>query len=211
MRDGTATKELISRTALELFVQKGVKETTIRDISSAAGVAEGTMYRHYQSKDELAWDLFASNITEFTNKLVELRQQHKTLKAQSAALINAFCNFFDEDPILFSYLLLTQFGHLKELDIDMPHHFHVVRDMISEGMAKGEIPMRDPALVASMIIGLVQQVAIYKISGRLGSERSAVSDTSLADYKSGNKVAGSMAEEANTLIKAGWQVMKMKP
>lgn len=43
MRDGTATKELIGRTALRLFIGKGITETTIRDITSSAGIAVGTL------------------------------------------------------------------------------------------------------------------------------------------------------------------------
>ena len=40
MRDGTATKELIRQTALALFAEKWVRETTIHDIAGRGGVAE---------------------------------------------------------------------------------------------------------------------------------------------------------------------------
>jgi AcrR family transcriptional regulator len=57
MRDGTKTKETIDSTAMRLFVEKGIAETTVREIATAAGIAEGTLYRHYPSKEELSWSV----------------------------------------------------------------------------------------------------------------------------------------------------------
>ena len=59
MRDGSKTRQRISDEALRLFVEKGIAETSIRDIARATHVAEGALYRHYASKDDLAWRLFA--------------------------------------------------------------------------------------------------------------------------------------------------------
>ena len=56
--DQVDTRETINRAALALFAHKGIRETTIRDIASTAGIAEGPLYRHYKSKEELAQMLF---------------------------------------------------------------------------------------------------------------------------------------------------------
>jgi AcrR family transcriptional regulator len=69
VRDGTQTRQQIDRAALRLFAKKGIKETTIRDIAEAAGIAEGTLYRHYKSKDELSWILFRDNYAELGRHL----------------------------------------------------------------------------------------------------------------------------------------------
>ena len=64
-RDGSQTRERIDRTALELFAEKGVDQTTIGDIARGAGISEGAIYRHYASKDELIWGLFLRQLHRF--------------------------------------------------------------------------------------------------------------------------------------------------
>lgn len=52
-RDGEATRERLLRAALELFTSAGFLETTTAALAERAGVAEGTIYRHFPSKDAL--------------------------------------------------------------------------------------------------------------------------------------------------------------
>ena len=59
----------ILQAALKLFVEKGIDGTTIRDIAQEAGVGEGTLYRHFKSKEEMAWQLFYQNLKQFTREL----------------------------------------------------------------------------------------------------------------------------------------------
>jgi AcrR family transcriptional regulator len=154
MRAKDQTRALIARTALSLFVEKGINATTIRDIAAGAQIAEGTLYRHYPSKDALAWDLFIDHFTAFAEQLHSLQAAHPTLRAKLDAMVRQFCEFFDQDPVLFSYLLLTQHGHLNRVTSDMPNPVEVLREVMAAGMARGEIPPGDPDVAAALVLGL---------------------------------------------------------
>jgi AcrR family transcriptional regulator len=52
-RDARATRARLIRSALELFTTQGFRGTTTPEIAQRAGVAEATIYRHFQGKDAL--------------------------------------------------------------------------------------------------------------------------------------------------------------
>ena len=180
MRDGSKTKELIARTALQLFVEKGVTETTIRDIASAAGIAEGTLYRHFDSKDQLAWELFSTNYLAFARELDRLQEEYDTLQDKLAAMVRQFCAFFDRDPVLFSYLLLAQHGQLKKVTPEMETAVTVLQKVLAQGMARGEAPEMEVELAAAMVLGVVLEVAIFKAYSRINQDLSQLSETLIA-------------------------------
>ncbi len=177
MRDGSATKELIDRTALRLFAEKGVRETTIRDIAASAGIAEGTMYRHYGSKDELASTLFLENYAAVGRRLRQVEEAHETTRAKLDAMIRYFCSVYETDRTVFSYLFLTRHRYMQLLTRRMPNPYLVFRRVIRAGMARGEIPDRDPDVATSMVMGVILQV----IDSRLLGGRIKQSISELAD------------------------------
>jgi AcrR family transcriptional regulator len=52
------THQRLSRAALELFSSRGYHDTTTAQIAKKAGVAEGTIYRHFPSKQQLLNELY---------------------------------------------------------------------------------------------------------------------------------------------------------
>lgn len=165
--DLMSSKPLIERTALELFVQKGIRETTIRDIAGAAKVAEGTLYRHYASKDELAEALFTDSYEAFTAALEAIAVAQPALRPALEEMVAFTCRSFDRDPVLFSYLLLSQHRYLKERDKHLPSPPNVLRGVIEAAMTRGDIPERDGELLAAMVLGIVLQAATFRVYGRL--------------------------------------------
>lgn len=52
-RDGDATRDRLLRAALDLYTTAGFLRTTTPALAKRAGVAEGTIYRHFKSKEHL--------------------------------------------------------------------------------------------------------------------------------------------------------------
>ena len=65
----TDTRDRIEKAAIRLFVDKGVTETSVRDIARAVDISEGALYRHFVSKDELVWAVFERHYVEFAGRL----------------------------------------------------------------------------------------------------------------------------------------------
>lgn len=49
------TRTKLIETALHLFAEKGVDNTSIKDIAREAGVAQGLLYHYFAGKDDLLW------------------------------------------------------------------------------------------------------------------------------------------------------------
>ncbi|MGH2885221.1 MAG: mycofactocin system transcriptional regulator, partial [Solirubrobacteraceae bacterium] len=52
------SRAAVSRTALEMFAERGFEETTVDDIAAALGVSRRTLFRYFASKSDMAWGDF---------------------------------------------------------------------------------------------------------------------------------------------------------
>jgi len=63
------TQRLIVDTAEQVFLEKGYNKTTITEISKQAGVGYGTVYSHFQGKDDLLTKVIDRAMEDFMNIL----------------------------------------------------------------------------------------------------------------------------------------------
>lgn len=163
-----ATRRRLRTAALELFVEQGVVETTTRDLAKRAGIAEGTIYRHFESKDELVRDLFQDHYVRFGAELNRIQAEtHGGIDAQLRAMIDYMCRLYDEEPTLYRFLLLVQHAALPNIRTAPTSPAVIFRNLVSRAIEQSEIPAQNPALAASMMLGAIIQPALSLIYGSL--------------------------------------------
>ena len=79
----TDTRQRIEEAATRLFVERGITETSVRDITRAVGISEGALYRHFESKDDWCGRRSSSNYTSFARELESLAAREPTAQAES--------------------------------------------------------------------------------------------------------------------------------
>lgn len=171
-----STKARIERAALDLFVKKGVTETTVRDITRQVDITEGALYRHFSGKDELVWQLFEGHYVAFAARLEAAARSAHATRDKLAAMIHTFCDAHDEDPTLYRFLLFVQHGQLSKLDADTPTPVTVVHDVIAAGIASGELPQQEANLATALVFGIVLQPTTFAAYGRLAPTQASYCD-----------------------------------
>jgi AcrR family transcriptional regulator len=167
MPRGPNTKSKIERAALELFVTQGIMETRTRQIAEAVKISEGTIYRHFESKDEIARELFKRQHVSLAEAIAAASAQHEHIDEQARAIVGAYCAMADKDWLLFRYHQLSQHALLRYFDKDLPNPVTVVVDVVEAAMVRKEMPAGDANIYAAMALGVVLQAVTFKAFGRL--------------------------------------------
>ena len=77
-------REAILRAAIKVFAQKGYFNSKVADIAGAAGIADGTVYLYFKSKDEILHSIFDRAMDDFISEgereIAELEEPQEKLR-----------------------------------------------------------------------------------------------------------------------------------
>jgi AcrR family transcriptional regulator len=108
IREGA--RQNILSAALKLFSKNGYSSTSIRNIAKAADISDGLLYRYFNSKEELAIEVFKSAFTTLDQTIVALEKNkpEESIKSSISNFIALLQNELDK------IRLLAQMGLQKE-------------------------------------------------------------------------------------------------
>ena len=108
-RDGEATRQKLLRAALDLYTTVGFRGTTTPAIASRAGVAEGTIYRHFTSKEHLLNEVYRGGQKWATGVIREIEEQAQGASAAERLqrVARRFFEAVERDPAALRMLLYT--------------------------------------------------------------------------------------------------------
>ena len=142
------TKQRILKAALQLFKERGLEGTTTKEISKKAGIAEGTLFNYFKTKEDLALYFF-QNETESLIKWFrgEARLQKAPLPEKLFAIIHRQLEYIEpyEDFIgAVFYRSLQPTSSLSPLSLDSQElrlkYLRFIREILAEAEERGEIP-----------------------------------------------------------------------
>ncbi|MFQ5957685.1 MAG: TetR/AcrR family transcriptional regulator [Candidatus Brocadiales bacterium] len=163
-------KPAIIDAAIRLFSEKGIKATTVKDIAREAGVAEGTLYRHWKGKEELAQELFYDNMKHFKQELEkELRGVTGTKNKLRRAIV-AFYAYAQKEPLLYKFLILSSHYELRTLLPRTPKPLEVIVGIIREGIEAGELKEIELPFAGAIIVGAITKLSDFKRMGVIEKE-----------------------------------------
>jgi AcrR family transcriptional regulator len=142
------TRQAILRAALELFAGKGFYHTTTKAISRKAGIAEGTLFNYFQTKEDLALYFFEQELVEVIEWYEhDRRVQRAALAEKLFAIIHHFLERLApyEEFIGAVYLrALAPRSKLSPWSLQTQErnlrYLRFIRGILAEAEAAGEIP-----------------------------------------------------------------------
>jgi len=107
-RDGDATRERLLRAALDLYTEVGFLRTTTPALAERAGVAEGTIYRHFSSKEHLLNEAYRRAQRWGLDAMAALESERVRKAPERLALLaRQIVDLASQDPALARMLLST--------------------------------------------------------------------------------------------------------
>ncbi|HYB38220.1 MAG TPA: TetR/AcrR family transcriptional regulator [Mycobacterium sp.] len=93
-----SARERILSTAYDLFTRRGVRAVGTDEVIERAGVAKATLYRHFQTKDDLVLAVLQRREQLWTRGLVEAESQRRgnTPEEQLLAIFDVFHDWFQQ-------------------------------------------------------------------------------------------------------------------
>jgi len=164
VRKGEQTRQEIIRKAAPIFNQKGYSGTALSDLMRATGLEKGGIYRHFESKQELARDAFDhawklamdtrfDGTQEIPNAVDRLIQVVRNFRDRRAGLVPGGCPLLNTaiDSDHSNPQLRTKARQALSLWLDR------LRSIVEEGQGRGEVrPDVDSRELATLIASTLE-------------------------------------------------------
>jgi AcrR family transcriptional regulator len=165
------TREILAA-ARKLMEQRGLEAVTMEEIAGAAGVAKGTIYLYFPSKDELIQALITqvgekllsevTAIVKATGSPPEKIHQVATLLLDCLIKSRALYPTYARDSLLAGQGPAR--GYWRQLQEREEKFFGLVTPLFAQGIAAGQFIPANPRLLTFMLRGLVRSVGYYQMT-----------------------------------------------
>src|SRR3954454_2857709 len=160
----SATRQRIVRAALELVARGGYREAQGAAVARRAGVATGTVYRHFPSKADLLTEVFRVASQREVDAVAHAGGD--TAQARIAAAVETFARRALQGRRLAWALLAEPVDPAVEAERLQFRRAYadVFARTIAQGVQDHELPEQDPHFTATALVGAIAEALVGPLS-----------------------------------------------
>ena len=151
------TRTKILQAALKLFAKRGYEGTTTKDLAKSAGVAEGTLFRHFNNKKAILIEVATAGWVDILTDLLTELSQMGSYKAVSQVMRRRMLNMRKNSDLMRVCFVEAQY-HPELRDSIQAEVISKMTDVaeafFETAMEKGIYRPMNPKIVARVFLGI---------------------------------------------------------
>jgi len=163
--DRAAKRTEFAIVARRVFAKRGVANTTIGDIVKAAGVAQGTFYLYFDSKEDIVLVVAAQMVDAMVAAIEHAAHLPGASAVEKLVGLRDALTSLDTDP---SAVELTDFIHRPEncalhdrlAEQLVPRLVPLVEAIVAQGVTEGAFNVHDTKMAAWFVLGGLQSIEL---------------------------------------------------
>ncbi len=155
-----ANRQAILDAARKVFAELGYGAVTVRDIIRGTGLASGTFYNYFKSKEEVFQALMDESALRVRPQLIKERLKAATFEEFLRGMFLVFFSYVVEDNRAYA-MMRANSGQIR-VRMDTPEviaGFDELRVDIDDGIKRGVVPNVDPEYLTASLIGIAFEMA----------------------------------------------------
>ena len=148
-------KNKIMSAALNCFADKGYDGTSNKDIAKVSGTSEAALYRHFESKEDLAKSLHMHCLNMLVSKMEEAAVSRRPTLEKLRDIVMLMLDSYRKETSAFRFVLLNVHEYMWKLPRRTRYTVDAIEKLIVEGQKSGVVRRGNSRILASVFLGCI--------------------------------------------------------
>ena len=168
-----ATRARIVGAAHDLVAERGYAGCSVALVADAAGVATGSVYRHFPDKGALFAEVFRTSTQREVDAVAEAGSKPGSIEERISRTVETFARRALKSPRL-AYALIAEPVD-PQVEAERLVYRRAYRDIfaqvIADAVDAGDLPPQDPEVSAAAVVGAMAEALVVPLHAGVASRR----------------------------------------
>ena len=159
--------QAIRDAAMRVVARKGYDHVTVQDIADEAGIAKGTVYLYFKSREDILQKAMTFSFEEFHERIAAAIEGNGTFKDKIERVVKAQLEYFEERQEFFRlYLAMAEPLGERRLKKHAAYRIHIARltALIDDAKADGGVWDAPSERAAIVVASTIRDIALQRLA-----------------------------------------------